>query len=244
MARAKRTDRAEARRRYRQNQLEEAAAPNALAADGSGAAAMAAATPAAPTRTAAPRAQGAAGPRPGILGTFRAAAAPADIAGDLRALPSLLRTRAAIVPVALILASLVVSFALGAQGGLIPALLFTAFLAPPPMAASFLAGILTPRASWLLGLLTGLVAGIGFAIVILFAPDAVILGLFRASPPIPAGFREAYAMQGLLVSPLMGLGVGAFAGFYRRFLRMAGPQQPTKQGGRSASRDRKATSRR
>jgi hypothetical protein len=240
VARAKRTDRAEARRRFRQNQLEEAAAPNELTSDGAAAVAVAvAARPAASRRGPTPASRPA--QRPGVLTAFRLAAAPADVRGDLRLLPSLLLSRGAIIPGILILASLVVTFALGATGGLIPALMFQAFLAPPPMAASFLAGILTDRAAWLLGLIAGIAAGVGFALVMVFAPDDVILGLYRASSAIPAGFRESYAMQALLISPLMGLATGAFAGFYRRFLRMAGPQQPS---GNRSGKQRKAGARR
>lgn len=239
MARAKRTDRAEARRRFRQNQLEETAVPNELASDGTAAIAVAA-KPARSRRGPTPASRPA--ERPGVVTALRLAAAPADIRGDLRALPSLLLSRGAIVPGILILASLVVTFALGATGGLIPALMFQAFLAPPPMAASFLAGILTDRAAWLLGLIAGIAAGVGFAIVMLVAPDDVILGLYRASSAIPAGFRESYAVQALLISPLMGLATGAFAGFYRRFLRMAGPQQP--RSGDRSGKQRKAGARR
>jgi hypothetical protein len=235
VARAKRTDRADARRRYRQNHLEQAALPDELAADGS---ATLAGKPAS-ARPAQPRASTG---KPGFLSAFRLAAAPADVRADIRALPELLRTRAAIVPGVLILASLVVTFALGATGNIIPALMFQAFLAPPPMAASFLAGILAERAAWLLGLLAGLAAGVAFVIVMLLAPDDVLLGLFRADTAIPAGFRETYAIQALALSPLMGLATGAFAGFYRRFLRMASPNQGSRN--KSSAKQRKAASRR
>jgi hypothetical protein len=241
VARAKRTDRAEARRRYRQNQLEQEAETNGLAVDGSGAAAArASAAKPAPARPPQPRASTA---RPGFLGAFRLAAAPADVRADIRALPSLLRTRAAIIPGILILATFVATFAFGARQDFIVALAFQAFLAPPPMAAAFLAGILAERGAWLLGLLTGLVAAVAFAIIMLVAPDDVILGLFRANTAIPAGFRESYALQALALSPLMGLATGAFAGFYRRFLRMASPN-PSGSRSRSSSKQRNAASRR
>ncbi|HYM84604.1 MAG TPA: hypothetical protein VEY67_10675 [Candidatus Dormibacteraeota bacterium] len=236
MARAKRTDRADARRRYRQNQLEQAATPNEL---GDGSVDIAAAPRATRTPPARPAATSG---RPGLLGSFRVAAAPADIRADLRVLPALLRTRAAIIPAVLILGSFVATFTLAGDRNLVAALAFQAFLAPPPMAASFLAGILAPRAGWLLGALAGILAAVCFAIVMLVAPDSVILGLFRADTAVPAGFRETYATQALLVSPLMGMATGAFAGFYRRFLRIATPQQ--RPGGRSPGRQRRAAARR
>ncbi len=235
MARAKRTDRAEARRRYRQNQLVDEALPNELGADGTAAIALPR-KPATPARPTQPQ-------RVGMAGAFRLAAAPADVRADLRALPRLLRTRAALVPAVLIVATFIGTFAFGAQQSIVVALMFQAFLAPPPMAAAFLAGILADRGSWLLGLLAGVLAGALFAVVMLVAPDDVILGLFRANTAIPAGFRGAYAMQALAISPLMGLATGAFAGFYRRFLRIASPQQQ-RSGGRSANRARKAPTKR
>ena len=37
--------------------------------------------------------------------------------------------------------------------------------------------------------------------------------------------KLAYAMNVLLTAPIFGIAVGAFAGFYRRFLNMSSPQR-------------------
>ncbi len=60
------------------------------------------------------------------------------------------------------------------------------------------------------------------------------------SSPIPATVLQgtqvqAYMLYGLVLSPLSGLAIGGFAGFYRRFLRRANPnagkRQPPKSKG-------------
>jgi hypothetical protein len=93
------------------------------------------------------------------MGSLRAAAGPADIRGDLRALPSvILRSKAGWVPAALIagttLAMLVPSLASNA----LVAMASNVVLQPPPMIIAFLAGMLAPRAGWLMGGLQTLLA--------------------------------------------------------------------------------------
>ncbi len=86
MARAKRTERADARRRYRAATAgaPPRSTPSTRPRPGSrGPARLARSTPSRP-------APGAPTPaRPGFLGALRAAAGPVDIRGDLRALPSI-----------------------------------------------------------------------------------------------------------------------------------------------------------
>jgi hypothetical protein len=234
VARAKRTERAEVRRRYRQTLAAETAGADVTPDATIPAAARTPATraPAAPPAATTPA------QRPTLLSSLRGAVGPADVRGDLAALPFLAtRTKAIWVPLLAAVATAVVAFAAGAQGNIVVVLLFQAFLVPPPMAASFLGGILAPRASWLVGGIVGLAAGILFSIVIVAAPDATLYGLFRADPsvPVPQDFRAQYVAQALVLSPLLGLVVGAFAGFYRRFLRVMNPNSQRRQaraGGR------------
>ena len=174
-------------------------------------------------------------PRPSITGAFRSAIGRADVRGDLRAMPHIiLRTRAVIVPTVLIVVTGLVALVTGAQGNFITVIAFQAFLIPPPLAASFLGGILAPRAAWLVGGLVGLISAIVFSIVILVAPDDTLRGLFRASGVVPDGFRQAYAAQAFLTAPLLGVAVGAFAGFYRRFLRSSSMNANRSGGSRRA----------
>ncbi len=93
MARAKRTDRAEARRRHRSEQALAGVDDAALDAPE-----VEATTPARP----APGATTAV--RPGFATAFREAFRPLDIRADLRALPSLVRHRALWIPVLLTIA--------------------------------------------------------------------------------------------------------------------------------------------
>ena len=48
------------------------------------------------------------------------------------------------------------------------------------------------------------------------------------------GMKLAFIVQTLSISTVFGIAVGAFAGFYRRFLAMAAPppQQQPREGGR------------
>lgn len=107
MARAKRTARAEARRRFRAEHP--LAASEFESEDGDAGEAPATETPAARRATARPSGPPAgSGPRPvrmGALAAFRAAYHPADFKADFKALPELIRSRAVTIPVLLVLIS-------------------------------------------------------------------------------------------------------------------------------------------
>ena len=106
MARAKRTQRADARRRYRNEQalaaqvededLDEPVADRA--------------TPSRPSATASTP------PRPGITSAFRTAFRPVDLRSDLRALPRLVRNKALWIPVALTLGTTIAFIVVRPEG--------------------------------------------------------------------------------------------------------------------------------
>jgi hypothetical protein len=111
VARAKRTARAEARRRYRADHPQ--AASEFESEDGEAGGATPDEEPAArrgtPTRSSgAPSGPGGRPVRMSALGAFRAAYQPADFRGDLKALPELIRSRAVTIPLLLVLISTVV----------------------------------------------------------------------------------------------------------------------------------------
>ncbi len=215
MARAKRTDRAEARRRAR------------LAADSSGAAPSdGAASDDRETRgSTTPTASGGVAARPSIFGAFRGAIRPIDLRADLRQIPWLItRTKAVWVPSLLVLASTVWYSTSGGNLRDLPGLVFNLFVFPPPLAAAFLAGILTDRMSYLAGGLVGLVSAIVFSAYVLLVPVP--------GTPLTLDQREGYVLYAIGISPLSGLAIGGFAGFYRRFLRRANPQSGQRQSGR------------
>jgi hypothetical protein len=217
MARAKRTDRAEARRRYRA----------ALAAQRAGAGEAPAPTapePSAPRSSRQerpPTVPTPAGGRVGLVAAVRLAAAPADIRADLAYLPTLVRSTKAIWLPSLLLAGIAAAFLLpDARANTIVVLVFQTFLVPPPMAGPFLAGLLTPRAAWLAGGIVALVGALLYAGVLVAVPETR-----------PAVERQPeLAVYAILGAPSFGILVGAFAGFYRRFLRLTSPNQGRRQG--------------
>lgn len=215
MARAKKTDRSEARRRARLAavgpELDEAATDGDAAAPAS--------------RTASAGVE-----RPSVFGAFRQAFRPIDLRGDIRQIPWLVtRTNAVWLPSVLIIAATVWFSTSGGSLRDLPGLAFNLFVFPPPLAAAFLAGILTERMSYLAGGLVGLVSAVVFSVYMLLGP-------VPGSPSL--GEREGYVLYAIAVSPLSGLAIGGFAGFYRRFLRRANPsrgaQQPARGKGTKA----------
>jgi hypothetical protein len=226
VARAKRTHRADARRRHRaqlaaQAELEGEGPEDALEPD----AEVAAASRTAPTPAAAPRraasrgrpadplAPGPAKPPPagGIRNAFRLAFRPLNLREDLALIPRLVLHRSFWLPALL---SAVTAVAIIAFQGreLISVFAMTYFLMPPPIGAIFLAGFLAPRASYLQGAMVGIVASLLLAIVV------------AAVPSMFSGATLANALaEGLLTSPLAGVFFGSAAAWYRRFLYLASP---------------------
>ena len=221
MARAKKTDRADARRRARA-----VAATNEAATDeGSpaGTTGSAKATGGGATSGSAPAA------RPSILGAFREATRPVDLRGDIRRIPWLVtRTPAVVLPSVLVIGAAIWYASSGGTASSLQSFAFQLLVYPPPqIGALFLAGVLTDRMSYLAGGIVGLVCGIVFTLYLAFVPiPATVLQGTQV---------QAYMLYGLVLSPLSGLAIGGFAGFYRRFLRRANPnagkRQPPKSKG-------------
>ncbi len=229
MARAKSTARAESRRRYR-------AATAAAEGDAPSLEAPIASTTGSQSgggRSANPPS------RPGMLNSFRGAIRPVHFRDDLADLPRLAtKTFAIWVPCLLLLVVAGVFEATGGniQSAGIPALAFNLFVFPPPLAVAFLAGILTQRSSYLAGGIAGILGGILFSLYVLTA----VFPLSSTGAVITNDIRVQNALYALVVSPVAGVAVGGFAGFYRRFLRMANPNA----GNRSAARGSKPATRR
>lgn len=229
MARAKTTDRAEARRRHRAQLAAEAATV-------SGGAAPAARLDAQPQgRASAGATSGAtsgATPRPSLLGALRTAAAPADVRGDLRALPVIARqTKSVWLPAVLVLGTGAAFLVPALAENAIVRFLAVALLAPPPMIPAFLAGMLTPRGSWLVGGIAGLISGLTVVLLITITPGTT-------STTSGLDFQNLGFL--VVAGPLFGMGVGAFSGFYRRFLALSAParqaQRKSNQGAKNARR--------
>jgi len=223
VARAKRTERADARRRYR---VATEGAPD------SNATVEAPAVPAAavprdrrdrrPSGSApgAPPAQ-----RPSFLTSLRAAAGPVDIRGDLRAFPSVvLHSKAALIPGVVIVGTTAAMLIPSLAANQLVVLAGNVILQPPPMIIAFLAGMLAPRGAWLFGGLAGLASGIAYILVVTINTDVLVTPL-GFTYVVAAEQKLAYAQNVLITAPVFGIAVGAFAGFYRRFLNMSAPQR-------------------
>jgi hypothetical protein len=197
VARAKRTDRAEARRRYRAQLAAEDAGGevDAEAAEDPAAAAPSRGRPAPrqPERQAPPRG--------GMSYAFRAAFHPVNFREDLAQLPSILRSRALLIPLAVTVATAIVFRATSGKE-IVSVLLWQYFVFPPPIGAIFITGFFARRASYLNGLIIGLVAALAFTLVVASAPAG--FGAVVTTPtasPSPAASSPASAAASANPSP-------------------------------------------
>jgi hypothetical protein len=222
VARAKNTDRAEARRRYR--------AATAAEVESDATAVPAAAVPRSARPSGAPQAPAEPVRRAGVVEAFRLAAKPADVREDIRALPRILRTEPKVwlAPGLVVVGGIILvipSLGESSIGRLLTGLL----IFPQPLIPYFLGGMLVSRGAWLVGLLTGVLAGV-----------ISVVYVVTVSTTGASGITDAQKTEALLyvivVSPLFGLATGAFAGFYRRFLRIASPAQQQRKPATKSSR--------
>jgi hypothetical protein len=166
VARAKRTDRAAARRRYRAQVAEQAAAE----AETTGSSETT--TKSAPRQPA--QGQSAAAPAAGVGYAFRAAFRPANVRDDFAHLPELVRHPAVWGPIAASIAIAAVTVVTGGRD-IISAALVPFFVWPPPqIGALFIAGFFAPRASYLAGGLVGIAISFAVAGVLAVAPTSSV----------------------------------------------------------------------
>jgi hypothetical protein len=218
LARAKRTDRTDARRRHRAEQA-------ALSGDGS----VTEPTGASSATAAATGKATPAAPRPSLMAAFRASFRPLDLTGDLRALPKLLLHWSFWGPAALTIVTTVV-YIVSAQGRTVDSasdtwwvvvnLAFQMFVfpLPAPAGSAFIAGFGAPRAAWLIGLLIGVLAAACFAVII----GSVSASLTSSDTTVDV---STYALQGFLVAPVGASLFAAAAAWYKRFLNLANPNR-------------------
>jgi hypothetical protein len=226
VARAKRTDRAEARRRNRAMYADPSA-------DGDVETSLDNDTPSAATaRTAAPRSRVATSagpapaPRPGIAAAFRSSFRPLDLRGDLRALPQIVTHWSLLVPV--ILAGVAVAMVPFFTSSPIVGTVFGYFSGPAPFGTAFVAGLFAPRASYLVGILAAL-ASVGFmALAFAVGPfGGALQGMTDITgQPLTESAAKAALLNEALVTgvPLAAL-VAAAGAWYRRFLNRANPNR-------------------
>ncbi|MGC8633129.1 MAG: hypothetical protein ACP5VP_00420 [Candidatus Limnocylindrales bacterium] len=221
MARAKRTERAEVRRRNRVLQAEAAALP--------------APSPAAPAQSAAPPTS--------MVETVRrmlGQAHPPDFGADAHALPGIVRgTPWILVPYGLLVLGAALAAVLpknGASGGSIPSFYVQlAFLQPTLL--FFLAGFLAPRAAYLFGALLGILASLLFVVL-----AVGLVGVFGALDKMSFGDRLVYSGWQLVQFTLTGAVFGWFASWYRDFLRRS--QARSRQTAEARKREQRRQARR
>jgi hypothetical protein len=218
VARAKRTDRAEARRRYRAQLTDtDDGIDNETALDDESVATAAPTATRSPARTASrtpvePTPPG----RPSIIHAFRASFRQANFREDFAYLPTLvLRTKAVWLPVLLSVASAVTLVVVGLNTMTI--LFFQYFAYVLPVGALFLAGFLAPRASWLAGLIVGLAATGVLAVTLASGVLGTELNTEELGPNL--------VVNGLVTSTIGGALVSSAAAWYKRFLRLANPNR-------------------
>jgi len=95
-------------------------------------------------------------------------------------------------------------------------LAFSLFVAPPPAAGGFLIGFTAKRASWLGGLVFGIVSTLCY-IVVLQTPAGLLL-----TGGQPAG---AAVVNAAAISPIGAALFASVAAWYRRFLDLANPNR-------------------
>jgi hypothetical protein len=218
VARAKRTERAEARRRYRaaavvDPELETAdgAAPSTGAARSSSGQA---ARPAAATSV-----------RIGFAEAFRQSFRPMHVREDVASLPWIaVHTKALWLPLLITLACTIYIIATSGKDT-ISEFMFAYFIQTPAIGSVFLAGFLAPRSSWLLGAIIGFVSAICYSILVIVYPAVVPGG--GVIPPTEAEARNV-AIYALVLSPIIGSFFAAAAAWYRRFLALSSPNRGRK----------------
>jgi hypothetical protein len=221
VARAKQTGRAEARRRYRQTVAAESVGGDDGAAEldygerkpeaGPKGAARPARTPdRAPTG------------RVGVFDSFRLAYHPAHIREDLRALPELLRSRAFLGGLALIVVGGVAWLLFPARQG--SALAWELLVVPgSALAPQLVGGFFAPRASYLIGFILGILQTLMFTLVTLSPP--VVAAYEAIQPGSAPQLRADQVLSALVSSAVTGALFAAAAAWYRRFLSLSSPRR-------------------
>jgi hypothetical protein len=225
VARAKRTDRAEARRRYRAYLQTLAESEGALSEEEFAAGAKAA--PKASRSAAAPVLRP--GEKVGMFSALRLATRPVHYLDDLRFAPTLILKTNAIWPPALIsLAGLAYGLTRTDYNDGSTQFLLSFVLLVPPLIQPMIAGFLAPRATWLAGIVAGAITGVCYEILYIWyfgaghLANAPVTGP-NPSPHITGDLIPGFTFYVLVTSVTFGALLGAGSGWYKRFLSLAAP---------------------
>ena len=108
-------------------------------------------------------------------------------------------------------------------------LAFSLFVAPPPAAGGFLIGFTARRASWLGGLVYGIVATACY-IAVLQTPSGKLL---TGGEP-----AQAFIVNAAAIAPIGAALFASAAAWYRRFLDLANPNRGQRQQAKPTTRGR------
>lgn len=251
MARAKRTDRTDARRRYRAEQAGDVAVEQAGDELVHGTVPAASSqprrkgtSPSAGTQTASAPARPV---RPSFSASARAAYRSPNLREDLGYLPRLLIHWSVLVSAALAVVGTAVFVAAGTQAtdagttttsvGYFASMLVSLFVGPPPFGAALLIGFMLQRATYLVGFVIGLLASACFSVIV----------ISQASAVADASTIPLMLLQVWILGPIGTMFFAAAIAWYRRFLDLLNPNraarakatQKTQQQGRgNAPRNR------
>ncbi len=222
MARAKRTERAEARRHFRTAQAEQTIAVDSDLA---------------------PTGKAASQPRTSLVESVRRGLGqmrPPDVRADARALPEIVRAKPWILaPYGLMVLGAVLAAVLpksAMNGGSIPSFYVQlAFLQPTLL--FFVAGFMAPRAAYLFGAILGLLASALFLVLALG-----LVGVFGSLVTMNVGDRVVYSIWQLAQFTVTGAIFGWFASWYRDFLRRS--QVRSREAAEARKRDQRRQARR
>jgi hypothetical protein len=138
-----------------------------------------------------------------------------NIVEDARQLPGMFRAKPLLwLPFGLLLIGFILALVIyGLPTEIQPwvALYLQFFFVPQGLFAYFIGGFLAPRASYLVGMIMGVLSGAGYAIA--------IIATLPAGTTIQTGEAVASVASYMLTGAVLGTFAGGFAAWYRNFLR-------------------------
>ncbi len=179
----------------------------------------------------------------GLRAALRSSAGRAPIRADLAYLPTLVRTRAFLLPLLVVIVTTVIALQPGMLASNIAQLGVQSILLPPAFVIAFLGGMLTRRGAWMIGGLFGIITYVASAVVGTFGD----MSAFVEGNPVKGlldGITKNIGNPGAMFSDMYGVAAagilaGAFAGWYGRFLRAMSPNQPTERDRRRMEAERR-----
>ena len=177
----------------------------------------------------------------GFRVALRSSAGRAPIREDLAYLPRLIRTRAFVLPLLLVVVTTVVALQPGILSASVSQVVVQQIVSSPPLIPLFIGAFFTRRGAWLLGGIFGVIAYATSAIVGSSADLSQVPELAKSSYTKFAGHlgNPIAMIKDIAEAIAWGILAGAFAGWYGRFLRAMSPNQPTERDRRRMEAERR-----